>query len=73
MTSKDKVAIVTGAAGNGMGRSISLTLARKGAKVVVNHLTSKDSANTIVQYIKSRRGEAIAFQADINVILNAIS
>ena len=37
MTCEGKVAIVTGAAGNGMGRSIALTLAREGAKVVVNY------------------------------------
>jgi NAD(P)-dependent dehydrogenase (short-subunit alcohol dehydrogenase family) len=32
-----KVAVVTGAAGSGMGRSIALTLAREGAAVVVNY------------------------------------
>ena len=31
-TCSGKVAIVTGAAGSGMGRSIALTLAREGAK-----------------------------------------
>ena len=44
MTCKGKTAIVTGAAGNGMGRSIALNLAREGANVVVNYLTSSDSA-----------------------------
>jgi NAD(P)-dependent dehydrogenase (short-subunit alcohol dehydrogenase family) len=41
MDCEGKVAIVTGAAGNGMGRSIALTLAREGACVVVNYLTSE--------------------------------
>ena len=54
MTCKDKVAIVTGAAGNGMGRSIALTLAREGAKVVINYLTSEDSAEAIVRHIESQ-------------------
>jgi len=65
MMCQDKVAIVTGAAGNGMGRSIALTFAREGAKVVVNYLTSADSAHSIVKHIESQRGNAIALQADI--------
>jgi NAD(P)-dependent dehydrogenase (short-subunit alcohol dehydrogenase family) len=62
---KDKVALVTGAAGNGMGRSIALTLAREGAQVVVNYRTSEDRAQAIVDHIKRRGGHAIAVQADV--------
>lgn len=65
MTCKDKVAIVTGAAGNGMGRSIALTLAREGAKVAVNYRTSEDQAHAIVSQIESRSGSAIAVKADV--------
>ena len=65
MLCKDKVAIVTGAAGSGMGRSIALTLAREGAMVVVNYLKSSDSAAAIVGHIKEQGGRALAFQADI--------
>jgi 3-oxoacyl-[acyl-carrier protein] reductase len=65
MPGKDRVAIVTGAAGNGMGRSIALTLARQGIAVVVNYLTSSDSAAEIVAYIEGRGGRACTFQADI--------
>ncbi|MFC1900318.1 SDR family NAD(P)-dependent oxidoreductase [Chloroflexota bacterium] len=60
-----KVAIVTGAAGRGMGRSIALTLAREGASVIVNYLTSHNEASAIVNYIQSQGGKAVAFQADI--------
>lgn len=60
-----KVAIVTGAAGKGMGRSISLTLAREGANVIVNYLTSRDGAAAVVKCIESKGGKAVAFQADI--------
>jgi len=42
MKLKDKVALVTGSAGSGMGRSIALTLAREGAKVAINYRTTKD-------------------------------
>ncbi len=62
---KGKVALVTGAAGKGMGRSIALTLAREGANVVVNYRTSQESAETIVQQIEHSGGRAIAVQADI--------
>jgi 3-oxoacyl-[acyl-carrier protein] reductase len=60
-----RVAIVTGAAGQGIGRSIALTLAREGASVVVNYRTSADSADAIVNYVSSQGGRAAAFQADV--------
>jgi NAD(P)-dependent dehydrogenase (short-subunit alcohol dehydrogenase family) len=65
MTRKDKTAIVTGAAGRGMGRSIALTLAREGANVVVNYRSSSDSAAAVVAHIEKRGGRALAVQADI--------
>jgi len=65
MKLKDKVALVTGSAGNGMGRSIALTLAREGAKVAINYRTSKDEAQAIVNHIKSRAGNAIAIEANV--------
>jgi NAD(P)-dependent dehydrogenase (short-subunit alcohol dehydrogenase family) len=65
MKLKDKVALVTGSAGNGMGRSIALTLVREGAKVAINYRTSKDEAQAIVNHIKSRDGNAIAIEADV--------
>jgi NAD(P)-dependent dehydrogenase (short-subunit alcohol dehydrogenase family) len=65
MSCESKVAIVTGAAGGGMGRSIALTLAREKAQVVVNYRTSVASATTIVDAIRHRGGRAIAVQADV--------
>jgi 3-oxoacyl-[acyl-carrier protein] reductase len=62
---EERVAIVTGAAGRGMGRSIALTLAREGAKVVVNYRTSRESADAIVDRIQADGGSALAVQADI--------
>jgi 3-oxoacyl-[acyl-carrier protein] reductase len=65
MLCENKVAIVTGGAGNGMGRSIALTLAREGACVVVNYRTSAESAAAIVRHVERRGGRAIACQADV--------
>jgi len=65
MTCQGKVAVVTGAAGNGMGRSIALTLAREGAKAVVNYRASELSARAIVSAIEERGGTAVAVQADV--------
>jgi len=65
MKLKGRVALVTGSAGSGMGRSIALTLAREGAKVAVNYRTSKDAAEAIVNHIESRDGQAIAVEADV--------
>jgi 3-oxoacyl-[acyl-carrier protein] reductase len=62
---RSRVAIVTGAAGNGMGRSIALTLAREGVDVVVNYRTSSESAAAIVAHIEKQGGRALAFRADI--------
>lgn len=65
MICEGKVAVVTGAAGKGMGRSIALTLAREAAKVVVNYRTSEDMARRIVDHIAGRGGDAIAVRADV--------
>ena len=65
MTCRGRAALVTGAAGGGMGRSIALTLAREGARVVVNYRTSHKSAEAIAEHIHSRGGEAVAVQADV--------
>jgi NAD(P)-dependent dehydrogenase (short-subunit alcohol dehydrogenase family) len=62
-----KVAIVTGA-GNGVGRGEAVMLADHGAKVVVNDLggsvsgegSDKRAADTVVDVIKARGGEAVA-------------
>jgi NAD(P)-dependent dehydrogenase (short-subunit alcohol dehydrogenase family) len=48
-----------------MGRSIALTLAREGASVVVNYLSSEERATAIVERIRGQGGEAIAARADV--------
>ncbi len=65
MQCENKVAIVTGAAGSGMGRSIALTLAREGARLVINYRTSSSQEGELVDYIESQSGEAVAIRADV--------
>ena len=65
MHCEGKVALITGAAGNGLGRSIALTLAREGAQVVVNYRTSEASARAMVEYIGSKGGQALAVSANV--------
>ena len=62
---RDRVALVTGAAGSGMGRSIALTLAREGAAVAVNYRSSREAAEAIVAQIEGDGGQALAVQADV--------
>jgi len=58
--------VVTGA-GRGIGSAIALTLAREGAKVVVNYSRSAESAEQVVAQIQAAGGEAVAVQANIAV------
>jgi 3-oxoacyl-[acyl-carrier protein] reductase len=59
------VAVVTGAS-RGIGRSIALTLAREGARVVVNYARSHGAAEAVVAEIRAAGGEALAARADVS-------
>ena len=63
MKLQDKVTVVTGA-GSGMGKAIATLYAKEGAKVVVSDINS-DTANAVVDEIKSNGGEAIAVVANV--------
>ena len=72
ITFSNQVAIVTGA-GNGLGRSHALALAKRGAKVLVNDLggardgsgQSLSAAQQVVEEIKDQGGEAICHGANV--------
>ncbi len=60
---KGKVAIITGA-GQGVGEGIAKTLAKEGARVVVNDFF-QDRADKVAKEIVTAGGEAVAIQADV--------
>jgi 3-oxoacyl-[acyl-carrier protein] reductase len=65
-TLNGRAALVTGAAGAGMGRSIALTLAREGAKVAVNYRSSQADADAVVAHIRGQGGAAVSVKADVS-------
>lgn len=64
MKLEGKVAIVTGGS-RGIGRSISLALARSGADVVVNYLVNADAASSVAEEIRGVGRKVLVFQADV--------
>jgi len=64
-----KVALVTGSTGEGMGRSIALTLAREGVRIVLNYGTGRPGnrmkAEGLIRIIREMDSEAIAVKADV--------
>ncbi|MEI6290723.1 MAG: 3-oxoacyl-[acyl-carrier-protein] reductase [Chloroflexota bacterium] len=66
----EKVAIITGGS-RGIGRAISLELAKRGASVVVNYNKSPEAAEEVVNEIKNAGGKAAVFMADVSVTAEA--
>ena len=61
---KDKVAIVTGAGGGGIGTVVSLQLAREGACVVTNDI-SRSWADRVSQEVRSIGANSLPTYADV--------
>ncbi len=60
-----KVALVTGAS-RGIGQACAITLATRGARIVVNYNRSAAAADDVVARIKAGGGEATAVQGDVS-------
>jgi NAD(P)-dependent dehydrogenase (short-subunit alcohol dehydrogenase family) len=70
MTNKNdinKTAIITGASGSGIGRSVALALARENYNIVINYRKNRLTAEKLAAYITENGGSAIAVQADVFV------
>jgi 3-oxoacyl-[acyl-carrier protein] reductase len=66
MELEGRVALVTGAGGDGMGRSIALTLAREGADIVVNYHRRRERAEQVAAVIESMGRRAFVYGADVS-------
>lgn len=66
MDLNNKVALVTGG-GTGIGKAVSLELARRGARVAVNYSRSEVDANETVNTILNQGGQALALQANVSI------
>jgi NAD(P)-dependent dehydrogenase (short-subunit alcohol dehydrogenase family) len=67
MNTKNKIALVTGSS-RGLGRNMSIALAKKGIDVVLTYNTNKAAADEVVAEIKSLGQNAYAFQLDASNI-----
>lgn len=65
MNLTNKVCIVTGGA-TGIGKAISIALAKAGAKVVINYNKSSEAAEALVKEITEQGHQAIAIGANIS-------
>jgi len=64
MQLKGRTALVTGAS-RGIGRAIALSLAREGADVAVNYVSSEGAAKEVVERILAMGRKAMLAQADV--------
>lgn len=59
-----RIAIVTGAS-RGIGRAIALTMAKNGAKVVINYATRSSAAAEVAEAVRNAGGQALVYRANV--------
>jgi len=67
---KDKVALITGG-GTGLGKEISILLAKEGCHVGVNYSVSKDDAEQTVKELRALGVKSHAIQANVGIVAEA--
>jgi len=60
MNSKNKIAVVTGGS-RGLGKSMAISLAKKGIDVVLTYKSNKEAADQVVAEVQSLGQNATAF------------
>ena len=66
MLLKDKVALVTGSS-CGIGKEIAISMAKEGAKIIIDHLRNEKDAKEVVSIIEKNGSAAIAVDADVSI------
>ena len=64
MNLQGKTALVTGG-GRDIGRSVSIALARAGARVAINYNSGREAAEETLKLVKDAGGDAFLVQADV--------
>lgn len=72
MTLLDKVALVTGGA-NGIGRAISLRLAREGADVIIGDIVEREANKVCEQIMNSFGRKCLAIKVDVSSSSDVVS
>ena len=65
MNTKNKIAVITGGS-RGLGKSMAISLAKKGIDIVLTYKSNKEAAEQVIDDIQSLGQKAAAFQLDTN-------
>lgn len=61
----NKVALITGSS-RGIGRSIAISLAKKGCNIIINYITNLESANSLNDELKKYNIETMIIKCDMS-------